>query len=94
MNELNMLIENNHPTITLTKREHRVLVALTDGVYSRNDILNQCFGWSAQFADKATYNDTRSVDMTISRLKRKVGECGLNIQSIRGKGYRIIVGQP
>jgi len=92
MNDFAQLIENIHPTIKLTKREHKLLLALNDGVCSRNEILHECFGWATSAAQKATYKDTRSVDMTISRLKKKVGECGVIIQSIRGEGYRIVAG--
>lgn len=93
MNQFHQLLENSHPTINLTKREHKLLLTLNDGVSSRNDLLHQCFGWANSAAQKATYKDTRSVDMAVSRLKKKVAECGVFIQSIRGKGYRIIVGQ-
>jgi DNA-binding response OmpR family regulator len=94
MRHLDLLIENAHPTINLTNKEHKVLAALIEGVYSRNDLLHQCFGWSVESANKATYNNTRSVDMTVSRLNNKISDCGMIIKSIRGKGYRIILAQP
>lgn len=91
MSALSMLLENSHPTVKLTPKELKLLNTLSDKtVVSRATFLNQVYNWSNTFANKATYKDTRAVDMAIVRLKRKIEPTGLLIMSVRGSGYRLI----
>lgn len=89
MTNLDLLLENSHPTVTLTKRELSLLRSLSNGDIGRNILLIDVFGWSTTFASKATYNDTRCVDMLVSRLKKKVNPLGIIINSKRGVGYSL-----
>jgi DNA-binding response OmpR family regulator len=89
MTDLSLLLENSHPTVSLTKRELSLLRNLVDGKHARTVLLMDVFGWSSTFAMKATYNDTRCVDMLVSRLKKKVTPLGIIINSKRGVGYSL-----
>jgi DNA-binding response OmpR family regulator len=87
MSNLSLLLENLHPEVTLTRREHALLTALLDGKHARTTLLADVFGWSPTFAMKATHKDTRCVDMLVSRLRKKVKSLGIIIASRRGHGY-------
>ena len=90
MKNIDLLIENNHPTLTLSRKEHSLFTALYNGTVNRTDLLVNVWGFSNSLAGKVSYKDTRMVDMTISRLKKKVATAGVTIKSVRGVGYQII----
>ena len=89
MNNLSLLLENAHPTLTLSPKELDLLKAMVDGTTAREGLLVNVWGFSASLASKVSYKDTRMVDMTVSRLKKKVAPLGVSITSLRGRGYRV-----
>jgi DNA-binding response OmpR family regulator len=90
MDNIALLSENAHPDVKLTKRELSLFQNLNKGNNSRDSLLVSVFNWSPTFASTATYNDTRCVDMAVSRLKKKVAPLGVVILSNRGVGYSIL----
>jgi two-component system, OmpR family, phosphate regulon response regulator PhoB len=84
---LNLILENSHPDITLTPKELEVFRQLHDGVRDRQSLMVTVWGFSTSLASKVSYKDTRMVDMTISRLKKKLAPAGVIISSVRGVGY-------
>jgi DNA-binding response OmpR family regulator len=89
MDNLSLLLENAHPTLTLSPKELDLLKAMVDGTTTREGLLVNVWGFSTSLAGKVTYKDTRMVDMTVSRLKKKVAPLGVGIKSVRGAGYRV-----
>lgn len=74
--------------IELTPQEANclaVLVGADGAVVSRPALLHAAWGVSP---DVATSVQTRTVDMTISRLRTKLGEAGDRIYTRRGFGYQ------
>ena len=71
--------------IDLTPKERdilRVLLSAPGRIFSRERILSSV--WSV-------YEDpqTNVVDVSIGRLRRKLGDCGDAIETVRGAGYRL-----
>lgn len=69
---------------TLTRREFallEVLMRYTGSVLSRQEILDYAWGI-------ATEIETRTVDMHVKTLRRKLGHAGRFIQTVRGVGYK------
>jgi DNA-binding response OmpR family regulator len=70
--------------IYLTKTEFDVMELLMNNhkqVLSREVLLNKIWGFESEV-------DTRAVDMTIQRLRKKLGAYGDCIQSLYGIGYK------
>lgn len=75
------LVDNKR--VYLTKIEFRLLTNIIDGkLHTRESLLANVWG-----ADPT--NKTRTVDMHMSRLKRKLGVEGSRIKSLHGLGYRL-----
>ena len=91
MNNLSLLLENAHSELTLSPKELDLLKAMVDGITTRESLMVNVWGFSASLAGKVTYKDTRMVDMTVSRLKKKVAPLGVSITSLRGRGYRVAI---
>jgi DNA-binding response OmpR family regulator len=89
VDNLALLLENAHPTLTLSPKELDLLKAMVDGTTTREGLLVDVWGFSTSLASKVTYKNTRMVDMTVSRLKKKVAPLGVGIKSVRGAGYRV-----
>jgi DNA-binding winged helix-turn-helix (wHTH) protein len=71
--------------VVLTALEFRLLVAILTGtghVLSREALLNEVWGIRRDV-------DTRTVDAHVKRLRRKLGEGGKTIETVRGFGYRV-----
>lgn len=71
--------------IELTFKEYELLFALMVGkgvVQSREKLINTVWGYD--FA-----GETRTVDMHIKTLRRKLGESGRSIVTVRNVGYRM-----
>ena len=67
--------------ISLTKKEYELLVLLItnpDYVYSREEILEQLWKNSVSL---------RTIDTTVSRLRKKLGKYSENLQTRIGFGY-------
>ncbi len=70
--------------VALTMIEHRLLVALLSRPARTLSRV-----WLSQNVWKVTpTDDTRTVDMTVSRLRAKLGGAAPLIQTVRGVGYR------
>ena len=73
--------------VALTAHEFRLLGHLAthaDHVFSRGQLVAAVWG--------GTIVSTRTVDSHVSNLRRKLGRCGLNLESVRGVGYRLHAG--
>ena len=70
--------------VALTKIEHRLLVTL---LRRRGRTLSRAWLHRNVWRGKPT-DDTRTVDMTVSRLRAKLGGAAPLIQTVRGVGYR------
>ncbi|HOP25181.1 MAG TPA: response regulator transcription factor [Defluviitoga sp.] len=74
----------NSEEIYLTKTEFDLMELLMNNhnqVLSREVLLNKIWGFESEV-------DTRAVDMTIQRLRKKLGAYGECIQSLYGIGYK------
>jgi DNA-binding response OmpR family regulator len=80
-------IEQNGEKIQLTAQEYKLLSYLTDHpdeIISRNTLLDVVWGYG-------TETSTRTVDVHIAWLRKKIGDTGIlprHIHTIRGLGYR------
>jgi len=75
--------------INLTPTEFRLLLLLIDRsnkVQSRQSLLAEVWGMQS-------YLETRTVDMHIRRLRRKLGTAAHHIETVRGAGYRFTVSE-
>ncbi len=71
--------------IQLTLKEFELLLLLLENeniVLSRDRILSTVWGYDFD-------GETRTVDVHIRTLRRKLGSCGDYIQTVRGVGYKI-----
>lgn len=72
-------------TEDLTQKEYEILEELMEHpglVISRESFLNRL--WKYDF-----YGDERAVDNHINNLRRKLGDAGNYIETVRGVGYRL-----
>lgn len=77
-------VEGN--SVPLTQKEFRLLRELVDAkgrVLTRDDLLQKVWGHS-----EGLDLNTRTVDIHLSRLRRKLGKAGEQILTIRNVGYR------
>lgn len=87
VNETELDVTIGGESVNLTRAEFKVLVALDKRkgkIVTREQLLVEAFGSAADIK-------TRKVDMTVSRLKAKLGEAGKLIQTVYGFGYRLKV---
>lgn len=80
--ERKLTIDNE--IINLTQKEYEVLIHFINHqklVLSREQILDRVWGFDYE-------GDLRVVDTTIKRLRKKMGEKGECIQTVRGIGYK------
>lgn len=70
--------------IGLTVIEHRLLVALVE---RRGRTLSRCHLYQNLWKGDPVHG-TRTVDMTVSRLRAKLDDAASLIQTVRGVGYR------
>lgn len=71
-----------HTEVPLTRREAELighLAANRDRVVPREELLSRFWGY-----------ETRSLDVHVTRLRRKLGAAGAAIQTAPGVGYRFI----
>lgn len=75
-------IEGEELTLTLKEFELLcMLIANKSQVLTRDAILNKVWGYEF-------FGETRTVDVHITNLRKKVREYGDNIETVRGVGYR------
>lgn len=76
---------NGH-SVALTKKEFDLLCYLFENrgmVLTRDQLLNRIWGYAFD-------GESRTVDVHIRTLRRKLGEAGDLIETVRGIGYRIL----
>jgi len=72
--------------IALRTKEFALLLALAKQpgvVFSRDKLLNQVWGYDF-------YGDTRTVDVHINHLRDKLDGSGVDIETLRGAGYKLV----
>lgn len=77
----------NGKEIHLTRKEFDLMALLMKRcgrVFSREKILEKIWGFE-------TYVDTRAVDITVQRIRKKLGEHASLVKSVYGIGYKIEV---
>lgn len=75
----------NGEKVVLTLKEFELLRIFMENpgrVFSRDILLEKI--WGTEF-----YGETRTVDVHIGTLRTKLGECGEDIETVRGVGYRM-----
>jgi two-component system alkaline phosphatase synthesis response regulator PhoP len=73
--------------LDLRTQEYEVLLVLMQNfgrVLSRDQLLNQAWGYDF-------YGQTRTVDVHVAQLRRKLGSCGAQIETVTGVGYKLVV---
>lgn len=83
INRENKLVKVDDLQVKLTKKEYEILILLISRpgkVYSRDEILDKI--WRDE-----SYVITRTVDVNITRLRKKIGIYGNNIVTRQGYGY-------
>ena len=74
--------------INFTKTEMELMKTflMHDGhVLSRPVLLNLVWGYDMEVADKI---NTRTIDMTVARVRNKLKKHSIHIENIRGVGYK------
>lgn len=72
--------------VKLTRKEFALLTYLIKSagrVATRQNLLDNVWGYSY-------FGDTRTLDVHIRRLRQKLGDCGICIETVVGVGYRFI----
>ena len=72
--------------ITLRTKEFDLLRALAEHegiVLTREQLLERVWGYEY-------YGETRTVDVHITQVRRKLGDHGVQIQTVRGVGYKLV----
>lgn len=73
--------------ISLTKKEFELILLFTaheDMVLSRDSIIERIWGYDYE-------GDLRTIDTSIKRLREKLGDVNIYIETVRGYGYRFKV---
>jgi two-component system, OmpR family, alkaline phosphatase synthesis response regulator PhoP len=74
-----------HP-VELRAQEFEVLLVLAQNhgrVLTREQLLNLAWGYDF-------YGQTRTVDVHVAQLRRKMGKCGAQIDTVTGVGYKLV----
>lgn len=85
LDTLKKRVEINNNKADLTKKEYEILKLLLENqnrIFSREDILEQVWGKKVIVTD-------RTVDVNITRLRTKLGECSQYLKNKTGLGYYI-----
>ena len=76
--------------LTLRTKEFDLLRALAEHegvVLTREQLLERVWGFDF-------YGETRTVDVHVTQVRRKLGERGVGIQTVRGVGYKLVITPP
>ncbi len=76
----------NGEQMTLRTKEFDLLRALAEHegvVLTREQLLERVWGYDY-------YGETRTVDVHITQVRRKIGDVGVSIQTVRGVGYKLV----
>jgi two-component system phosphate regulon response regulator PhoB len=82
------IVEVDGRVVSLTVTEFRLLTALAAArgrVLTRNQLIDQAIGVNAIVTD-------RTIDVHLTALRRKLGDARGCVQTVRGVGYRLDVG--
>ena len=74
--------------VRLRRKEFDLLLALAENrgiVLSREQILNQVWGYEF-------YGETRTVDVHIAQLRKKLAGASIQIETVVGVGYKLVAG--
>ncbi len=74
-------------SVALRAKEFALLMALAQNpgiVLSREKLLEMVWGYDY-------YGETRTVDVHVNHLRDKIGGSGVDIETLRGTGYKIVV---
>lgn len=77
-----LVVGEEVPLTTIEHKVMRLLMGHPKRVFSREELVNQA--WGVDYI-----GEDRAVDHLLSRLRRKLGTNGKNIETIRGVGYRL-----
>ena len=86
IDDLRKVVFLNNQQVNLTKFEFEILKIFMSSpgvVYSRSQLLNYLRG------DEGFNVSERAMDVQILNLRRKLGDWGTNIETIRGIGYKL-----
>ncbi|STY85253.1 winged helix-turn-helix domain-containing protein [Mobiluncus mulieris] len=75
----------NGETVTLTLKEYQLLEELMTQpgfIFSRDQLLDSIWGYSF-------HGETRTVDVHIRTLRKKLGEAAKYVKTVRGVGYKV-----
>jgi len=89
INTLFHQIQVNNEEVELTPLEYKLLMYFVDNrniALNRDQIINAVWGYDY-------FGDMRTVDTHIKRLRKKIGEEGQRIKTIRGVGYRMVINE-
>lgn len=78
-------VHSNGTPVTLTNKEYQLLLLLMQNVgvvFSREKLLNKIWGYEFD-------GENRTVDVHIRSLRSKLGECGVQVETVRGFGYKV-----
>ena len=79
-------VRANDEGVVLTLKEFELLLTLAENcgrVLTREQLLDRVWGYEY-------YGETRTVDVHIRYLRRKLGEAGNHITTVRGLGYKFL----
>lgn len=80
------IVTVNGRPVSLTIKEFQLLCLLLENkglVFSREQLLDRVWGYTFD-------GESRTVDVHIRTLRKKLGECGNLIETVRGIGYKIV----
>jgi len=79
----------NGQPVKLRAKEFALLTALSQNtgiVFSREKLLEMVWGFDF-------YGETRTVDVHVNHLREILGNSGVNIETVRGTGYKLTAGE-
>lgn len=85
LDKANKSVECGNDMLNLTPNEFNLLSYLlekNDRAVSRDELLNEIWGYSSEI-------ETRAVDDTVKRLRKKIKDTGIEIQTVWGFGFRV-----
>ena len=72
--------------VLLTFKEYELLRLLASSpgrVFTRDELLSRVWGYDY-------FGETRTVDVHVNQVRRKLGEAAVQIQTVRGVGYKLV----
>lgn len=85
INTKNKIVKNNNKIMDLTPNEFNLLTYLfknKDRAISREELLNKVWGYDSEV-------ETRAADDTVKRLRKKILDTNVSIETVWGFGFRL-----